>query len=1092
MSDKKLSNIFSIFNNSKFNLFLESIRNQKNSSIFISHLPVKSILALNLLDILQRKILIITKDFYAQQEWFDDINFFNAEIPIYTLSESLKAKKDLLGNNESLGFLVQNITNFKNSQLSIAICTPDEFDVEIPSENYVNDNIDELNVGMYKKYDSFIQELLLNGFSKTDYVANEGDISIRGSIIDFFPIGLESPIRIEFFGDEIESIREFDPISQRSIKEHKSISYFKSIFNSSQINSHTALFEYLPKDTIILIDSPELLDISENALEKINNFQKIEVNPLTKSDFVYSAIPQPDFNGSIKELVNFLIKLLQQKTSLIITSDNKNYTDRLKNLIYKFIEEEELEQKTNLINYLEKIRWDSKPLSSGFITNDYKIAILTEHQIFDRKKKISIRNKTSKTALSLKEINSLQIGDYIVHEDKGIGKFDGLQTIKIGDVLQDCVRIKFQDDDILYLNLNYINKIDRYSSADNIPPKLSKLGSPEWERRKARLKKRLKDISRELITLYAKRKASTGYSYPADSVWQKEFEASFMYEDTIDQSRATEEVKKDMQESYPMDRLICGDVGFGKTEIAIRAAFKAATAGKQVAVLVPTTILAQQHFMTFKDRLNRYPINIAMLSRFRSKNELKDNISQIKEGKIDIVIGTHRLLSSDVEFKDLGLLIIDEEHRFGVAAKEKLRRLKTNVETLTMTATPIPRTLNFSLLGVRDISVIETPPPNRLPVYTEVAKWNKQLFREALLNELNRSGQAFFVSDKVYNLDKIIVELQAIVPEAKFGIAHGQMKPTELEKIMEDFVSKKFEVLVTTKIIESGLDIPNANTIFINQAQNFGLAELYQLRGRVGRNNLQAYCYLFVPNDIKLPEKSIRRLQALEEFTDLGSGLKLAMRDMEIRGTGNLLGAEQSGFIDDMGFELYSKILEEAVQEIKEEEFSDIFVDEKHNKLKLLKNAELEVDFDQNSYIPEQYIPSDTERYSIYKRLYSISKIDEIKDLEKELIDRFGKLPEETENLLFAIRLRVLSMNTGFRKISIRDKNLHIEFPKENPKYYEEIFPLILDYLNTIENVSFKQVKSDLKLHYQFSERNDVLEFLWKLKKIIELAISQK
>jgi len=653
-------------------------------------------------------------------------------------------------------------------------------------------------------------------------------------------------------------------------------------------------------------------------------------------------------------------------------------------------------------------------------------------------------------------------------------------------------RIKFQDDDILYLNLNYINKIDRYSSADNNPPKLSKLGSSEWERRKARLKKKLKDISRELITLYAKRKASKGYSYPLDSVWQKEFESSFMYEDTIDQSRATDEVKKDMQEPYPMDRLICGDVGFGKTEIAIRAAFKAATAGKQVAVLVPTTILAQQHFMTFKDRLNRYPINITMLSRFRSQSELKESISKIKEGKIDIVIGTHRLLSSDIQFKDLGLLIIDEEHRFGVSAKEKLRTIKENVETLTMTATPIPRTLNFSLLGVRDISVIETPPPNRLPVYTEVVKWNKHLFREVLLNELNRNGQAFFVSDKVYNLDQIAAELQSAVPEAKFGIAHGQMKPTELEQVMEQFVSKKFDVLVTTKIIESGLDIPNANTIFINQAQNFGLAELYQLRGRVGRNNLQAYCYLFVPNDIKLPEKSIRRLQALEEFTDLGSGLKLAMRDMEIRGTGNLLGAEQSGFIEDIGFELYTKILEEAVQEIKQEEFSYIFNDDSLNKSQILRNTELEIDFDQNSYIPDQFIPSDNERYSIYKRLYSINNIEEVKEIEKELIDRFGQLPFETENLLFAIRLRVLAMNTGFRKISIRDNNLQIEFPKDNPKYYEEIFPLILDYINTLENVSFKQVKSDLRLKYIFNEKNDILEFMWKIKKIIDLAFSAK
>jgi transcription-repair coupling factor (superfamily II helicase) len=663
--------------------------------------------------------------------------------------------------------------------------------------------------------------------------------------------------------------------------------------------------------------------------------------------------------------------------------------------------------------------------------------------------------------------------------------------MKIGGTLQDCVRIKFQDDDLVYLSLNYINKIDRYNSTDGNPPKISKLGSVEWEKRKTRLKKKLKDISRELITLYAKRKSSEGFAFSEDTIWQKEFEASFMYEDTIDQGQAAEDVKQDMCNTYPMDRLVCGDVGFGKTEVAIRAAFKAATSGKQVALLVPTTILAQQHFMTFKDRFARYPVNVGLLSRFRSGKELKESIEQINAGKMDIVVGTHRLLSQDVKFKELGLLIIDEEHRFGVSAKEKLRHLKENVDTLTMTATPIPRTLNFSLMGVRDISVIETPPPNRLPVYTEVIHWNKEFFREAVLKELSRGGQVFFVSDKVYDLDTITAGLKSIVPEANFGIAHGQMKSTELESVMEKFIEKKFDILVTTKIIESGLDIPNANTIFVNRSQNFGLAELYQLRGRVGRSNIQAYCYLLIPEDVKLPEKSVRRLQALEEFTELGSGLKLAMKDMEIRGTGNLLGAEQSGFIDDIGFELYSKILEEAVREIKDEEFAELFKSNEEIRRSILRNPEFEIDYNESSFLTDIYVPSDTERYLLYRRLYSINTIDEVKDLEKELEDRFGKLTTEAENLIFVIRLRVLGINTGFKKITIRQKHVAIEFPTENPEYYEKVFPLILDYVSTFETASFKQIKTKLILNIEFIERHEILEFLWKLKKVIDLSISE-
>ncbi|MCE5305949.1 transcription-repair coupling factor, partial [bacterium] len=688
-----------------------------------------------------------------------------------------------------------------------------------------------------------------------------------------------------------------------------------------------------------------------------------------------------------------------------------------------------------------------------------------------------------KPSLSLKELETLNIGDYIVHSDKGIAEFDGIQTIKIGNSMQDCIRLKFQDDDILYLNLNYINKIDRYYSSEGIVPKLSKLGSPDWDRRKQRLKKKIKDLSRDLISLYAKRKSSVGHQFPADNLWQKEFEASFMFEDTIDQSKTAEEVKQDMSSKSPMDRLVCGDVGFGKTEIAIRAAFKAAINGKQTAVLVPTTILAQQHYMTFQDRMNKYPIVVEVLSRFKSKKEQEEVLKQLKDGKIDIIIGTHRLLSNDVQFKDLGLLIIDEEHRFGVAAKEKLRKMRENIDTLTMTATPIPRTLNFSLLGVRDISVIETPPPNRLPVYTEIINWDKSAIRDAFTKELSRHGQIFFVSDKVYDLELITQELRTIIPNARFGIAHGQMNTAHLEKIMEEFLERKYDVLVTTKIIESGLDIPNANTIFINRAQNFGLAELYQLRGRVGRSNKQAYCYLIVPNDHKLPERSLKRLQALEEFTDLGSGLKLAMRDMELRGVGNLFGAEQSGYISDLGYELYSRVLDEAVQELKEEEFSELFAEQNHSQKKLLKNDNIEIDYDQNAFFPNDYVPSETERYAFYKRLYQAKTPQEINDLENEAIDRFGKLPIEAKNLFFIIRMRVLALETGFLKLQIKSNTLTIELPENKSEYYQEIFPTLIDYVSMFDDIQFVQNKNKLNLVSKFQDNQEMLEFLWKLKK---------
>jgi len=579
-----------------------------------------------------------------------------------------------------------------------------------------------------------------------------------------------------------------------------------------------------------------------------------------------------------------------------------------------------------------------------------------------------------------------------------------------------------------------------------------------------------------------------GYAYPYDNLMQKEFEASFIYEDTPDQSRTTEEIKSDMESTAPMDRLVCGDVGFGKTEVAIRAAFKAVQSSKQVAVLVPTTILAQQHFMSFKDRFAKFPVNIEVISRFRNKMQQQTIVDNLSNGKLDILIGTHRLLSKDIKFKDLGLLVIDEEHRFGVSAKEKLRQIKENIDTLTLTATPIPRTLNFSLMGARDLSIMETPPRNRLPVTTEILEWNDESVIEIIELEINRGGQVFFVSDKVEDLDKIAKKLQDLVPQCKMTTAHGQMPPHELEKVMEGFIENKFQILLATKIIESGIDIPNANTIIINRAQNFGLAELYQLRGRVGRTNIQAYCYLIIPETYKLNGKALRRLQAIEEFTELGSGFQLSMRDLEIRGAGNLLGAEQSGFIIDIGFELFHKILDEAVYELKTDEFADIFSIPEKDKNESFRNDDVSIEIDKDALFPKDYIKNDTDRFTFYKRLYQLDNLNELKEIIRELEDRYGKLPSDAENLIFAVKLRIAALKTGFVRVAVNKNKLVCDFPPLDKKYYyDNAFPLIIDYISSLENVKFIQTKTKLTLEFALNAREDAIEFIWKINKTLEL-----
>ncbi|HEV8538264.1 MAG TPA: transcription-repair coupling factor, partial [Bacteroidota bacterium] len=1038
---------------------------------------------------------------------------------------------------------------------------------KIPQPQKFAGSIFELTSG--QDYD--FQKLLLRmqdlGFERKEFVESYGDVAVRGGIIDVFPYVGENPIRIEFWGDSIESIREFDVLSQRSIRDLQSTSIVPALSRDpgdlstlSEIPEATAgepdasLFDYLGKDSLIILDEPSVIEreINEQTEEaSVGIFSAHEILsrarqfPLILNSFVTSAesqianrksqicfrsTPQPAFNGSINMLVEVLSKLSGEGYEIHLTSDTTQESIRLKELIEDVItspdaggpgfkDDEAMNAvPPNIELRASNIHPEFLSLSphSGFIFNSAKLALFTEHEIFGRLKRRGLAKRRRFKGFSQKELQQLKPGDYVVHVDHGIGLFDGLKKLKVGGVAQEVMKLLFLENDVLYVNLNFVDRVQKYSSQDGHVPALNKLGGAEWERAKAKAKRRIKDIARDIIALYAKRKLEKGYAFSPDTHWQKELEASFMYEDTEDQAKTTADIKLDMEDTSPMDRLVCGDVGFGKTEVAVRAAFKAVMDGKQVAILVPTTILALQHYNTFQDRLSRYTTRIENITRFKSKKEQHGVVRGLQQGSVDIIIGTHRLLSKDIAFKDLGLLVIDEEHRFGVTAKEKLRKLKASVDTLALTATPIPRTLHFSLIGARDLSLIATPPRNRLPIITELIAADShgrqihwEIIREAILRELHRSGQAYFVHDRVHNIDSIAGQVKQHVPEARVHIAHGQMSGHELEKTMLDFLEKKYDVLICTKIIESGLDIPSVNTIIVNRADTFGLAELYQLRGRVGRSNVQAYAYLLTPPISVMPKTTLRRLQAIEEFTELGSGFNLAMRDLEIRGAGNLLGGEQSGFIMEMGFEMYERIVREAVEELKESEFMGIFASNPQSvprstrdfrsasTIRNPQSAEAVIESDLEALIPEFYIESDTERLDIYRRVYKAVNVDEFTAMRAELQDRFGEYPEEVENLLQLVELRLAASRAGFPRISINATLMTISLPEEsNAQFYgttdqpdvpfQRLMKKIADRDVTETTVaqSGKQLSLRCKLHPAASVRERLIAAKNKLEEI--------
>lgn len=973
----------------------------------------------------------------------------------------------------------------------VLLIEPSVLNKSIITEESFKANIIKLIKNSDYAYDELLAKLKEFSFNKKDLVEEENDFAVRGGIIDIYPENLNQPVRIEFFGNTIESIREFDITTQRSISQLNEVEILPSFEDYDKFQSSVnKLFDYVKNDTLLLLDEPDILYKEyDEIFEKLKSYNHSYFSVFSRNksevidekenlnEIIFTSSPQPPFHSNIKLLYSNLKEFCDKQFTVYITATDEYQSKRIKELL------EDIDEQ----NLLENIYYLDFSIHEGFILSDEKLAVYTEHQIFERYFRAAKR-KRKFAGITFKELNKVNFGDFMVHQTFGIGKYAGLRKIKIGGTEQEAVKLLYQDNDIVFVNLNSLNQLKKYSAQEGHVPKLNRLGGSEWERIKAKTKKKIQDIAKDLIFLYSARRNTKGFKFSPDTVWQKELEASFIYEDTPDQISATEAVKTDMESDFPMDRLVCGDVGFGKTEVAIRAAFKAVMDNRQVAVLVPTTILAEQHYNTFKDRLSNWAVEVEHLSRFKNKKEQKEILEKLEKGSINIIIGTHRLLSKDIRFKDLGLLVIDEEQRFGVKAKEKLKFMRQNIDVLTLTATPIPRTLNFSLLGARDLSIINTPPKNRQPIHTEIINMDKKLIANAIIRELHRSGQVYFVNDRIAKLNELADTIEEIVPYAKVAIAHGQMTPMQLENVMMKFLEKKHNVLLCTKIIESGLDIPSVNTIIINRADNFGLAELYQLRGRVGRSNIKSYAFLITPPHSTLTKQAVRRLHALEEFTELGSGLNLALKDLEIRGAGNLLGKEQSGFIAEIGFDMYMQILDEAVSELKESELGALIPETipKEKAKPVLREVTIETDI--SILIPEWYIEDENIRLVTYQRLSKTTSIEELDSIKEELLDRFGKYPEEVISLFKFIELKITAQHSYFEKITIHKNTaeLYFDLSEKTGKFTDETLGKIITYVSTegLENLRFAQTKKAVLLKY--STENESSGKLDEIRNLIE------
>ncbi|WP_431167405.1 transcription-repair coupling factor [Tenacibaculum halocynthiae] len=960
----------------------------------------------------------------------------------------------------------------------------------------------------------FVNEVLFEyNFNRVDFVTEPGEFSVRGGIIDVFSFSNDEPYRIEFFGDEVDSIRSFDVETQLSKDKLSKVSIMPNVENKTLQESRESFLKYISSKTIIFARNIELIGAQ---LDKF--FQKAEIAFSELSKEINHSEPSALFsNGNeIKnQLENFTVAEISFRSELkkenpdkdvffhikqqpsfnkqfnvLIDNLNENHNNGFTNYIFCANDKQAQRFKDIFDDAEQEVHYETIvfPLYQGFIDEDEKIVCFTDHQIFERYYKFRLKNGyAKKQSITLQELTKLDVGDYVTHIDHGVGKFGGLQKIDVEGKKQEAIKLIYGDRDILYVSIHSLHKISKFNGKDGKAPKIYKLGSGAWKKVKQKTKKRVKEIAFNLIKLYAKRRLEKGFAFGPDTHMQHELEASFLYEDTPDQFTSTQDVKADMEKEQPMDRLVCGDVGFGKTEIAIRAAFKAVDNGKQVAVLVPTTILAFQHFKTFSSRLKDFPVTIDYLNRFRTAKQRKGVLEGIAEGSVDIVIGTHQLTNKSIKFKDLGLLVIDEEQKFGVSAKDKLKTIKENVDTLTLTATPIPRTLQFSLMAARDLSVIKTPPPNRHPIETNVIRFSEETIRDAISYEVSRGGQVFFIHNRIENIKEVAGLLQRLVPDAKIGIGHGQMEGKKLEELMLGFMNNEFDVLVSTTIIESGLDVPNANTIFINNANNFGLSDLHQMRGRVGRSNKKAFCYFITPPYHHMTEDARKRIQALELFSDLGSGLNIAMKDLEIRGAGDLLGGEQSGFINDIGFDAYQKILHEAIEELKENEFKELYNTEDKGPKEYVKEVQIDTDFE--ILFPDDYVNSVSERLSLYNKLSNLTTEEELLVFESEIIDRFGEYPTQVADLLDSVRIKWLAKELGLEKMILKQKRMigYFVSNQQSDFYQTEAFSKMLQYVQKHSKscvMKEKETKNGLRLLITFIKIDSVNKALKTLQSV--------
>ena len=1035
--------------------------------------------------------VIVLNDAEEAAYFYNSIESITGAMDLFYFPSSFKTSQNFnLLNPSHVMLRTEALTKLSmGGNKKIVVTYPEAFFEKVIMPKTLQDNIIQIKTNDTLGLDDLMKRLVQYGFERTDFVYEPGQFALRGGIFDIYSFGNEKPYRVELFGEEVDSIRLFDPATQLSERKLLQVNIIPNVTTQFEDTIKIPFMEFVAENTVVwlkdwtlieqkgrdqiealeafLLHAP-ILKVTDDSDAHKKNTDKDDFVPvdvvieqvlrkpiiewgfhanLTNQKIAFSTQVQPSFNRQFQYLIANLQEYEKKGYDLFLFAEQAKQLERL-HAIFTDLKTE--------IQFTPIV----KNIHEGFIDHDHKMVCYTDHQIFQRYHKYKVKQAYSKNkAITLRTLSDLHPGDYVTHIDHGVGVYSGLQKIEVSGMMQEAVRIIYKDSDILYVNINSLHKISKYTGKEGTPPKVNKLGSDAWVKLKDKTKAKVKAIAFDLIKLYAQRKAQTGFAFTPDNYMMHELEASFIYEDTIDQAKAIADVKKDMEAPAPMDRLVCGDVGFGKTEVAIRAAFKAAIDGKQVAVLVPTTILAFQHFKTFKERLKDFPIEIDFLNRFKSAAQKKETIAKVKEGKIDILVGTHGILGKEVLFKDLGLMVIDEEQKFGVGHKEKLKTLRTNVDCLTLTATPIPRTLHFSLMGARDLSIINTPPANRQPIHTEVQVFHEDIIRETIYFETERGGQVFFIHNRVQGLAEMCAMIEKLCPDLSIGFAHGQLEGHQLEEKIFDFIERRYDVLVCTNIVESGVDIPNVNTIIINNAHQFGLSDLHQLRGRVGRSNKKAFCYLLAPPMSTLPDDSRKRLQTLEQFSELGSGFQIAMRDLDIRGAGNLLGGEQSGFMAEIGFEMYQKILAEAVRELKRSDFKELFVEEISKQDDFVQDCTIDTDLE--IMLPDSYVESIGERLSLYTRLDQSEDDAALEAMKLELIDRFGPMPKQVSSLFTTIQSRRLAIALGFEKMTLKEETLRCFFINrpDSPYYESAIFKGLLSYTQTaMNNAHFKQV----------------------------------